>query len=285
MACLYPVAAWRTRDGEVYLAKERPDSQELQLPCGSCVECTLANARAWALRCDLELQRHKNAAFATLTYDDKSLPPTLEKRHLQLFLKRLRKRMGPARPIRFFACGEYGEQTARPHYHAILYGCSADDRATVTAAWSKGFVTLEPVTPERIAYCAGYTQKKATDRLKHRETERVDPETGEVYRWQPPFRHMSLKPGIGGHAREFTQSWRLYAVHHGNKMPVPRFLHEAWKRYATPQQVEDLLYEKHKRRMENPKEVESSTRRYERTKAREKRTETRQQLKAARRTL
>ena len=38
--------------------------------------------------------------------------------------------------------------------------------------------------------------------------------------------------------------WRLYAVKDGHKMPVPRFLHEAWKAQATNEQMEQLLYEK-----------------------------------------
>ena len=34
-------------------------------------------------------------------------------------MKRLRKRCGDG--IRFFHCGEYGEEFSRPHYHAILF--------------------------------------------------------------------------------------------------------------------------------------------------------------------
>jgi hypothetical protein len=45
------------------------------------------------------------------------------KRDLQLFFKRLRKAY-PDVKLRYFACGKYGEQFARPHYHVILFGKS-----------------------------------------------------------------------------------------------------------------------------------------------------------------
>lgn len=205
----------------------------------------MANARAWALRCTLELEQHRSATFTTLTYNDQRLPPTLEKTHLALFLKRLRKRMGPTRPIRFFACGEYGEQNGRPHYHALLYGASTKDADTIEETWGQGFTSTYDVTPAAISYVAGYSAKKI-GYAKEAQTQRVDPETGEVYRWQPPFLQMSRRPGIGGEARQFTQSWRLYAVHNGTRIPVPRYLHEAWKESATEQQIEELIDEKSK---------------------------------------
>lgn len=46
--------------------------------------------------------------------------PYLRKQDLQLFLKRLRKYL-PDYEIRYFACGEYGPDKFRPHYHLLLY--------------------------------------------------------------------------------------------------------------------------------------------------------------------
>ena len=51
---------------------------------------------------------------------------TLRKRDYQLFMKRLRKAF-PNDKIRFYAAGEYGPKTLRPHYHAILFGLHLDD--------------------------------------------------------------------------------------------------------------------------------------------------------------
>lgn len=200
----------------------------------------MSRAREWTLRCRYELEQHSQAAFITLTYDRESLPPTLQKRDLQLFNKRLRRAAGP---FRFFASGEYGETNGRPHYHSIAFGIDARERDLIEATWGLGRTHAVPVTPAAVAYVAGYTAKKVGWRLDAAD-ERIDPDTGEVYHWQPPFILMSRRPGIGGHLRQYPQSWRLHAVLDGQKLPVPRFLHEAWKKQSTPEQREDLAYEK-----------------------------------------
>lgn len=191
---------------------------------------------------------HKSAAFTTLTYDEKHLPPTLQKQHLQNFLRRLRKRLKrqkPARTIRFFAAGEYGEKTERPHYHAILYGASEADAQIIQEAWPHGGTYTVRANPKSISYVAGYSAKKYGDQAKAKE-ERVDEETGEVYNFQPPFLQMSLKPGIGANAKnKFKKSWRHVAIHNGRKEAVPRYLHQAWKENATEMEKEILENEKH----------------------------------------
>lgn len=241
MSCFHPLPAYRTSSGSVVLWKEQVDSVPLRLPCGGCLGCRKAQARSWALRCYLELERHDRASFTTLTYDDVHVPVTLSKRHLQLFLKRARKAMPGA--LRFFASGEYGELNGRPHYHAILYG--TEDGELVDDAWNAGHTKTVRVTPKAIAYVAGYSAKKIGWRELSGE-ERVDYSTGEIYRWQPPFIQMSRRPGIGGHARQWASSWRSFAVYNGVRQPVPRFLHEAWKAQASPLELEDLVYEKSK---------------------------------------
>lgn len=247
MACFHPITAYRAPSGEIKIGKQLPDSIHLRLPCGGCLGCRKNAAQAWALRCQLELQSHRTAVFTTLTYNDENLPPTLQTRELQLWLKRLRKNTG--KKLRFFACGEYGERTNRPHYHAILYGADLTDSDAIQNTWKNvrtkellGHTRTEPISPARISYTAGYCQKKIG--YKRHIHERVDPQTGEVYIWQPPFKLMSRNPGIGHEAKQYVNSWRLHAVKDGHKMPVPRYLHEAWKQQATEWEKEDLLYQK-----------------------------------------
>lgn len=219
----------------VQLRKLSDSDQLLMLPCGSCVYCRSVRARSWAIRCGLELSFHSEACWATLTYDNDHLPPTLSKLHLSGFLKRLRARLEPTR-VRFFASGEYGDTTWRPHYHAILFGTS-DDKA-IRSSWRFGFCQVDTLTPAAISYVAGYCAKKLG--AVEEAEERVDKRTGEIYTHQPPFILMSRRPGIGGDSRVFRGSWRRSAVWQGREVPVPRFLHEAWKKGATPEEVAAL---------------------------------------------
>lgn len=244
MACFHPIPAWRTPNGNVTLSKDQADANQLRLPCGTCLGCRMAAARSWALRCHLELQQHPQAAWTTLTYNEQNKPLTLDKQHLQKFFKRLRKKLGPDRTVRYFASGEYGEQTNRPHYHAILYGISDKQQNLIEDTWGLGHARTVPATPANINYTAGYTAKKIGYRQRALE-EQVDLNTGEVYYWQPPFIQMSRRPGIGANAKQWTDSWRSYAIQDGYRIPVPRYLHEAWKQQATKEQIEQLQYEKH----------------------------------------
>ena len=113
-----------------------PRSALVPLPCGQCIGCRIDYSRQWANRCLLELKYHDSAWFCTFTYDDDHVPRTyypdpetgeaipaltLQKRDFQLLMKRIRKKFENDK-IRFFMSGEYGSQTFRPHYHAILIG-------------------------------------------------------------------------------------------------------------------------------------------------------------------
>lgn len=133
----------------------------IQVPCGKCIGCRLEYSRQWANRCMLELKDHDSAYFVTLTYNDWHVPlsqyevqgeiqtaQSLRKRDFQLFMKRLRKAF-PDQKIRFFAAGEYGSHTYRPHYHAILFGLKLDDLETYGMSsqnfpyfWSKSLQKL-----------------------------------------------------------------------------------------------------------------------------------------------
>lgn len=242
MSCYHPIAAVREKSGGVTIVSGRalalyPDGVTLRLPCGTCIGCQKARAREWSLRCKLESARHRRVCWGTLTYSDKYVPPTLSKRHISLFMKRLRKCLGKRR-VRFFLSGEYGELTFCPHYHPIFFGISVDELALVQRCWTFGHVKLFPISDNAIAYVAGYVAKKLGHKLDPEE--RVNRDTGEVYQFQPPFVLMSRRPGIGGHARKFVSDWRSHAVYNGRPVPVPRFLHSAWRKQASDAELEAL---------------------------------------------
>jgi len=180
--------------------------------CGQCIGCRLDRSAQWATRAVHELQLHERACFVTLTYADSALPPggTLVREHLQLFMKRLRRRF-PQR-IRFFSCGEYGETTKRPHYHAILYGVDfTEDREPLSRSdvhtlyrsqllddlWSHGHCSIGTVTFDSAAYVARYTVKKITGDAAEAHYLSVDLSTGEIINRTPEFIGMSLRPAIG----------------------------------------------------------------------------------------
>lgn len=185
----------------------------------------------------LEAYQHGDNAFATLTYaDDNQIE--LDLKHLQDFLKRLRKHVYP-RKIRYFAVGEYGDKTGRPHYHLALFGfpscqfhqtqprrngscCTSCD--VVRNVWSHGLIQLARLEPASARYIAGYVVKKMT---------RPDDERLEGRR--PEFARMSLRPGIGASAMDEVASSLLThtqeivdvptVLQHGRaKLPLGRYL-------------------------------------------------------------
>lgn len=144
----------------------------LWVPCGHCVSCRIAHAREWATRMIHETEYYEDSSFITLTYDDDHLPSdnSISKRELQLFFKRFRKCLD--HKIKYYACGEYGEQFGRPHYHAVVFGFGGlgslyyDPRLKayrseiLDGVWTKGHSTVGSVTYDSCRYVADYVGKK-----------------------------------------------------------------------------------------------------------------------------
>lgn len=94
--------------------------------------------------------------FITLTYEDSHVPMefgsdglplfyTTSKRDVQLWFKRIRKRcVSDLGRIRYFIVSEFGENTGRPHYHAIVFTDVRCSLAYMTEAinetWHKGYI-------------------------------------------------------------------------------------------------------------------------------------------------
>lgn len=155
--------------------------------CGKCLGCLINRRRKWTLRNILELRCHREAIFVTLTYTDETIHPLghLVPRDLTLFLKRFRKAIEPIK-VRFYACGEYGGKSLRPHYHLILYGVGAEFSNTILRTWNKGMIDVKSATKENIEYVAGYCTKK----LLNSDT--------RISRGMPKeFVRSSRRPGIG----------------------------------------------------------------------------------------
>lgn len=181
MTCFYPVHGWYAKERNektgkrsvVFTAKSANFDEPLAVPCGKCTGCRSDQAMAWSVRAYHESTQHLRNSFLTLTYDDANLPPDgkITPVELQNFFKRARK---AGFKLRYIACGEYGEQTRRPHYHAIIFGQNfLHDKVQLTdklytsptlqKIWGKGHVSIAPAELGAIFYVCGYTQKKIGD--------------------------------------------------------------------------------------------------------------------------
>ena len=192
---------------------------------------------------------HDENMFLTLTYDDDHLPEDggLNHKHFQDFIRSVRKRL--KRPVRYYMCGEYGDRTDRPHYHAILFGLRFDDCYHWTTrrgnrvwrspfleeVWYHGQSYIGSVTFQSAAYVARYIQKKikGPEAKFHRPV--VDADTGEIVgQLKPEYTQMSLKPGIG-------QSW--IEKFKSDVFPEDLVTMEGGKKFAAPQYYRDWLKE------------------------------------------
>lgn len=213
MACYHPLKGWRAPDGTLRAARGPLLGREpMTVACGQCIGCRLEHSRQWAIRCVHEAQLHSHNNFLTLTYDNEHLPSdySLKKEHLQKFLKRYRHHCGK---IRYMACGEYGPETQRPHYHLIIFGHDWQDKELLkinangdkiytskklAAIWPYGNHAIGDVTFESAAYVARYVLGKMKGKGAKREMySRFNGETGEVWEVAKEFSTMSRRPGIG----------------------------------------------------------------------------------------
>jgi len=222
MPCFHPLEGYRQPSNGQWKGTE-PKSEtwpRMIIPCGQCKGCRWEKTRQWAIRITNEASLNENNCFITLTYDDKHLPHdlSLHKEHFQLFMKSLREKYYPKK-IRYYHCGEYGDENYRPHYHAIIFGhtfpnlylapmkqkkdyklyCSDD----LTKLWKRGFHAIGDVNFQTAAYCARYIMKKITGNRAKEHYQRViykDSQNyaiGQIVDVLPEYTTMSLKPGIG----------------------------------------------------------------------------------------
>lgn len=297
MACSRPLKCWvvgYNADGkkQLYWKSSRIDFkppknfiEELEIPCGQCVSCRLQYSRQWADRCMMELESHDSAFFVTLTYNDSyinrddseirryyadehtgeaKVSLSLRKKDLQDFFKRLRQEFKNDH-IRYYACGEYGDKTLRPHYHAIIFGLHLDDMKyyknsglkdvyynseKLSQCWSdrgkngkrkpgieRGFVVVGKVNWETCAYTARYVLKKAKGKTA---------DSYKKFSMEPEFVVMSRKPAIGAyymqeHEEDFIRYGSVYISSNKGSIQAqaPRYLKQKLQEFR-PEDYEKL---------------------------------------------
>lgn len=318
MPCYAPITAWRSKvkndSGKrplVFNPNDGFKDMEVTVPCGKCYGCRLEYSRQWAVRCVHEAQMHDDNCFITLTFNDDNLPKdhSIRKEHLQKFFKRLRRHLDREAekhghlPIRFkyFACGEYGESTHRPHYHAILFGYDFPDKilhtkrngnilfrsALLESLWPFGYSLIGDVSFESCAYVARYVMKKRKgDRdyvdpqtgLKNYEFYLIgDIETGEVFEVEPEFVLMSRGSGVPtdpdvwryGIGRSWLSAFssdtkKDFITLNGVKMKLPKY-------YDSVLEMEDEVdMMRRKRRRKTAAELRKEDNTFERLQVKEK---------------
>lgn len=157
------------------------------------------------------------------THDAASLSPD----DLQAFTKRLNEdtRRAFGKGVKYFAAGEYGERTHRPHYHLAVFGRSfVEDRVfhknsksghplyrskTLARLWPHGDTDIGDLTFNSAAYIAGYifnkvlgTSQKAED-LRAKKYRKTD-EHGNDFWIEEEFVRMSKGLATGWIEKYFS---------------------------------------------------------------------------------
>ena len=157
-------------------------SDIVELPCGHCELCQKARSRDWIIRIekafDAFKQNHRNtfSYFITWTYSDEFLPlsptsgmPTLDKqtfRHMFNTIKNTEEIT--SQDFQYYAVGEYGDLSARPHYHGIVFTSKPIDWKHY---WPYGNIQVGDVQPESIGYVTRYVDKKLGSYIKKSDYE------------------------------------------------------------------------------------------------------------------
>lgn len=208
----------------------------LLVPCGSvdCPECMEDRRQMWSIRLHEESKQHLHMSFITLTYDDEHLVygddhPTLVKKDLQDWFKRLRRQVEPAK-LRYYAVGEYGTETKRPHYHVLLFGLDNQliNEGIIEKTWKNGHIQVGQINKDSIYYVTKYHVNR----------------TAYPDGVEPPFALMSKRPAIGSNYIE-----KMRKTHDGN---IDRcYYNDTGFKKTLPRYYKEKLYCEHEREQIN----------------------------------
>lgn len=191
------------------------------VPCGKCNYCLQAKRTDWSFRLLQESKVCTASHFLTLTYDESNVPlgeddqPTLFKRDMQLFTKRLRKEQlnHSSDTLRYYTVGEYGTITHRPHYHSIMFNLHPNTVNKIPEIWGLGHVQIGSCTMASIHYTTKYVINKV----------------GTYEGREKPFANMSRRPGLGSNymtpemVKWHREDMRTFSKINGQLARLPRY--------------------------------------------------------------
>lgn len=272
--CISPLTL--KKDIPDYLKNSQVKHVYHKVPCGKCAQCLSRRQRGWSLRLSEEAKVSDSVYFITLTYEDRWLPrtinglPSLYKRDFQNFMKRLRRETGQYRKtdsegnviqkgIKYYACGEYGTNTERPHYHAILFNMkqlnsSVSDQ--ILTAWGRGNVDVAPGNGATINYVTKYIMKgNLSKKLYAHNGEKyvLDDRQKEFSLMSKKLGESFLTPQMIKHLKEqMTGSVMIHGYHH----LLPRY----WKnRIFNKEERKQLMELANQHRAEQEEKLQSDT--------------------------
>ncbi len=260
MPCFSPLKGYKDIATGGLTFNKTGTAQALEVACGQCLGCRVDHRTMWAIRICHEAFLYDDQygnSWATLTYRDPSectakqlknghyIPEdySLRPSDVSKFVRALRKQ-NPQK-IRYFYCGEYGDENQRPHYHICLFNHSFDDQTlfydeeglvtytspSLEKLWPHGFSTVAPLTFRNASYTAGYSLKKITGKRAVDHYLRCD-QYGEAYWILPEFIRMSTGRkapcGLGAgyyakYKKDFFPSDESPVPGHGVVQLVPRY--------------------------------------------------------------
>lgn len=261
MPCYTPLKGFRDPFTGALVFNPQNTLQEMEVGCGSCLGCRVDHRLMWSIRIVHEAAMHEynfGNSWATLTYRDPSACTTKQYKnghhidshgqlipsHVSKFIRSLRD-ANKDHKIRYFYCGEYGDENQRPHYHVCLFNHSFNDQylwkddeglytyesKELNSHWPWGFTTVAPLNYRTASYTAGYSLKKITGERAFDHYLRCD-EHGQVYWLQPEFIRMStgrkFPAGLGAsfyekYTSDIFPSDTSPIPGHGTSQYVPRY--------------------------------------------------------------
>ncbi len=254
MPCYFPLKGYKDIISGGWTPSKKGNAQKLEVACGQCLGCRVDHRVMWAIRIIHESSMHLDKfgnSWLTLTYRDPSectseqyknghfIPAdySLRPSDVQKFIRALRKQ-NPDHKIRYFYCGEYGDENQRPHYHVCLFNHRFTDQQlwkdteglytytspTLDKLWPYGFTTCAELNFETASYTAGYAAKKITGKKAIDHYLRCD-EHGEAYWLLPEYIRMSTGNSKGKHqgiGASFYEKYESDIFPH-DKSPVPGY--------------------------------------------------------------
>lgn len=215
----------------------------MNFPCGKCPNCLARRISGWSFRLQQHAKVQDIALFVTLTYNSDFVPisdrgfMTLRPNDLTLFMKRLRKYLpvGSSK-VSYFAVGEYGGKTMRPHYHYLLFNAP---HSVVERAWRVDNVSIGDIhygeglgiNAAEVGYCLKYMSKPGKVPL-HCNDDRV-----------PEFQRCSKGIGLN-YLSDAVNKW-----HHDDLLNRFYLPYEDGKKLAIPRYYKDKLYTEVERKL------------------------------------